>query len=120
LNPRNLLDEAFLRRIQFKVEVRSPDRSAFAEIFKLNCEEFGIPYKKEAVDLLFQKFYEPHGLKPRGCHPRDILHHLSSITTYEGKGLSLDPEVLNRAAHSYFLVMEEEFQGGVSSITSRG
>jgi predicted ATPase with chaperone activity len=118
LNPRNLLDEAFLRRIQFKVEVRSPERDAYAKIFEMNCEESGIRYEPEAVDLLFRRFYEPHGIRPRGCHPRDILHHIRSISTYEGSEASLDPVVLRRAAHAYFLVMEEEIQAGVSSISS--
>jgi predicted ATPase with chaperone activity len=118
LNPRNLLDEAFLRRIQFKVEVRSPEREAFAKIFKMNCEQVGIEYEPEAVDLLYRRFFEPHGIKPRGCHPRDILHHIRSICTYEGGAPSLDPAMLHRAAQGYFLVMEEEIQAGITSISS--
>lgn len=117
LNPRNLLDEAFLRRIQFKVEVRSPDRNAFTKIFKMNCESTGVEYDESAVDLLYRKFYDAHGVRPRGCHPRDILHHLQSICSYEGLDLTLDPPLLQRAAQSYFLVMEEEYQAGVACIS---
>ena len=118
LNPRHLVDEAFLRRIQFKVEVRSPDREAFTEIFRLNCEQSGIEYHDEAVDLLFRSFYDAHGIRPRGCHPRDILHHISSICAFEGTAPSLEPSLLHRAAQTYFLVMEEEVQAGISSISS--
>lgn len=118
LNPRNLVDEAFLRRIQFKVEVRSPDRKAFSEIFQMNCQEMGIEYEEAAVDLLFRKFYDAFGIRPRGCHPRDILHHISSISTFEGSLLSLDPALLQHAAQTYFLVMEEEYQAGITSISS--
>ncbi len=118
LNPRNLVDEAFLRRIQFKVEVRSPDRKAFAEIFRMNCKEMGIEYEESAVDLLFRKFYDAHGIRPRGCHPRDILHHISSISAFEGAAPSLDPALLHHAAQTYFLVMEEEYQAGITSISS--
>ena len=50
--------------------------------------------------------------------PRDILHHIRSIATFEGSEPSLDPSILHRAAHAYFLVMEEEIQAGVSSISS--
>ena len=118
LNPRHLVDEAFLRRIQFKVEVRSPDRKAFIEIFRMNCEQFGIDYHDDAVDLLFRRFYDAHGIRPRGCHPRDILHHISSICAFEGTVPSLEPSLLHRAAQTYFLVMEEEVQAGISSISS--
>jgi predicted ATPase with chaperone activity len=118
LNPRNLVDEAFLRRIRYKVEVKSPTREAYSEIFKINCRELGIEYEEAAVDLLFRKYYDAHGIKPRGCHPRDILHHVRSICTYEGNGMSLDPKLLQRAAQTYFLVMEEEYQAGISSISS--
>lgn len=120
LNPRNLLDEAFLRRIQFKVEIRSPDRAAFTKIFQMNCEEMGVVYEEAAVDLLFRKFYDPYGIRPRGCHPRDILHHLASVCSFEGHIPSLEPGLLSRAAKSYFLVMEEEIQPGVTSIAGKG
>jgi predicted ATPase with chaperone activity len=119
LNPRNLLDEAFLRRIQFKVEVKSPDKAAFQKIFQMNCEESGICFRQGAVDLLFREFYDAHGIRPRGCHPRDILHHISSISAFEGIPSSLDPTLLHRAAQSYFLVMEEEIQPGIASISTQ-
>jgi predicted ATPase with chaperone activity len=118
LDPRHLVDEAFLRRIQFKVEVKSPDRRAFSRIFQLSCEKAGIPYREEAVDLLYRKFYDGHGIPPRGCHPRDILHHISSFCTFEGIAPSLEPALLTRAAQTYFLVMEEEFHPEISSISS--
>jgi predicted ATPase with chaperone activity len=118
LNPRNLVDEAFLRRIQFKVEVRSPDRKAFSEIFQMNCRESGVDFEESAVDFLFRKFYDAYGIRPRGCHPRDILHHIQSISAFEGSPPSLDPKLLQRAAQAYFLVMEEEYQAGISSISS--
>lgn len=120
LNPRSLLDEAFLRRIQFKVEVQSPSREAFARIFEMNCVEAGIEFKKPAVDMLFRDFYEPHGIKPRGCHPRDILHHLASVSMYEGEPVQLEAELLHRAARSYFLVMDEEYKAEITSISSHG
>lgn len=119
LNPRSLVDEAFLRRIQFKVEVKSPDRRALEKIFRINCEEIGMVYRQEAVDFLFRRFYDAYNIRPRGCHPRDILHHISSIATYEGRAPALEPDLVRRAAHSYFLVMEEEIQAGITSISSQ-
>lgn len=117
LNPRDLVDEAFLRRIQYKVEVRSPGRKAFEKILMLNCDESGIEYRQEAVDLLYSDYYDKYGVRPRGCHPRDILHHIQSIASYEGLTPSLEEGLLRRAAMNYFLVMEEEFQPGIAAIT---
>ncbi len=70
LNPRYLVDEAFLRRIQFKVEVESPDRKGLEKIFRMNCEETGMDYRPEAVDFLFRRFYDAYNIRPRGCHPQ--------------------------------------------------
>lgn len=118
LNPRDLVDEAFLRRIQFKVEVRSPGRREFEQIFRLNCQEARIPYSQAAVDLLFERFFDRYGIAPRGCHPRDILHRIRSIATFEGGTPSLHPSLLQQAAQAYFLVMEEEIQPGIASIST--
>lgn len=118
LNPRDLVDEAFLRRIQFKVEVRSPDREAFEKILRINCAERGIEFSDEAVDILFSQYYDVLGFRPRGCHPRDILHQIESMASFKGIAPTLDPDLLHRAARSYFLVMEEEYQAGVPSITT--
>jgi hypothetical protein len=118
LNPRNLVDEAFLRRIQFKVEVRSPDREAYRKIFEMNCIQAGLEFDDRAIEFLFRRFYEQYGIRPRGCHPRDILHHLQSIAAYEGSPPAFTPELLQKAAQTYFLAMEEEYEAGVSSISS--
>jgi predicted ATPase with chaperone activity len=116
LNPRDLVDEAFLRRIQFKVEVRSPTRPDFEQIFRINCDEAELEYDQEAVDYLFERFFDGYGITPRGCHPRDIIHHIRSIAMFEEGEATLHPALLGRAAQAYFLVMEEEIQPGIASI----
>jgi predicted ATPase with chaperone activity len=116
LNPRDLVDEAFLRRIQFKVEVRSPTRKDFEQIFRINCDEAELEYDQEAVDYLFERFFDGYGITPRGCHPRDIIHHIRSIATFEEGEATFHPALLGRAAKAYFLVMEEEIQPGIASI----
>ncbi|MBT8336928.1 MAG: ATP-binding protein [Gemmatimonadetes bacterium] len=116
LNPSNLVDEAFLRRIQFKIEVRSPDKAAFAEILEMVCHDEEVPYAPAAVDLLFDTYYEPMGFRPRGCHPRDLVHQIQSFSRYKGESARLTPELIHRAARSYFLVTEEEYTAGIPSI----
>ncbi len=117
LAPQDLVDEAFLRRIQYKVEVRSPSRSALEHIMRINCEQFGVPFNQDAVELLFSEYYDARGFSPRGCHPRDLLKQIQAYAAYVGKEATLDPESLHRAAHSYFLVTEEEYSSGIPSRT---
>lgn len=107
LNPKDLVDEAFLRRIQFKVEVSSPDREAFEQIFRISCDQAGIPFDARAVDILYSEYYEGMSIPPRGCHPRDILRHISSMASFWEVEPTLEPSLLRRAVRSYFLVMEE-------------
>ena len=116
LNPSDLVDEAFLRRIQYKVEVRSPDRAAFDQILRLTCDELGVPYRAEALELLFRDYYEARGFSPRGCHPRDLIKQIRARASYLGIEPRLDDESIHRAAHSYFLVTEEEFSSGIPSM----
>ncbi len=118
LNPRDLVDEAFLRRIQYKVEVRSPTREAFEGIFRMNCEELGIPYRPEIVDLLFNEYYDRRNFLPRGCHPRDLIKQVQAMAAFRGVEPALEPDAIHRAAHSYFLVTEEEFSSGIPSLES--
>lgn len=115
LNPRDLVDEAFLRRIQYKVEVRSPTREALEEIFRINCRELEVPFRGEAVDLLFTEYYGALGFSPRGCHPRDLLKQIRAMAAFRGVDPALDDDSVHRAAHSYFLVTEEKFSSGIPS-----
>ncbi len=119
LNPGDLVDEAFLRRIQYKVEVRSPTREAFESIFHLTCEEFDVEYRQEAVDLLYDEYYHAREFSPRGCHPRDLVKQIKAKAAFLGIEPELDPPSIHRAAHSYFLVTEEAFSAGIPSMTDR-
>ena len=119
LNPQDLVDEAFLRRIQYKVEVRSPDRHALEQIFILNCSEFGVPFREEALDLLFAEYYEAQGFSPRGCHPRDLIKQIQAMASFRGEEPALGEDALRRAAHSYFLVTEEKFTHGIPSLSNK-
>lgn len=105
LDPSDLVDEAFLRRINFKVNVDSPGRVAWEQIFKDVCEERSIPFDAEVLAPVFEKFYGRFKIHPRGCHPRDIMDHLEAICLYEGTEPELRPDYLDRACRSYFLVM---------------
>ena len=106
LDPSDLVDEAFLRRINYKIEVKDPDKEAYERIFRMVCGNLGVTYEQAAVDHIFKQYYGEMGISPRGCHPRDILNHLKAASTYEGVNAQLSPKALDQACRSYFLIME--------------
>jgi Mg-chelatase subunit ChlI len=105
LEPEDLVDEAFLRRIQYKLYLPGPDRTAYTEIFRRVCEQRDVPFTTDAVDFVYTEYYEGAGIAPRGCHPRDIVEHVLDVARYEDTPPALSREYLRRACEAYFLVM---------------
>jgi predicted ATPase with chaperone activity len=103
LEPRSLADDAFLRRIQYKIEVADPSRGEYEEIFRSCCEERGIEFDEGAVDYLFDEFYGNGAIAPRRCHPRDVLDHVRDLSEFRGEPARLDSGLLEWACRSYFL-----------------
>lgn len=115
LQPEDLVDEAFLRRIQYKIEVGSPDRTALAEIFRRVCEAHDMPFLPSAVDFVYERYYD-RGIEPRGCHPRDIIEHVDDIARYEGLERRPEGDVLERACETYFLIMAPEARATAAAL----
>ncbi len=82
LDPRELVDEAFLRRIRHKIQIGPPTRELFTEIFELSCQLRNIPFSQAAVDYLYKAFYDA-GKPPRSSDPRDLLEICQSICRFE-------------------------------------
>lgn len=105
LNPTELVEEAFLRRIQYKILVDNPSREEYEQIFESCCEAAGLAYSPVGIDLIFREFYEKRGLAPRACHPRDIVNHLLDLARYLGVEPEVSGRMLGLACRSYFLDM---------------
>jgi hypothetical protein len=103
LNPESLADEAFLRRIPYKIYAKNPTIEEFGKIFALNCKRKGIAYDPVIIEYLVRRYYEPRGLEMRGCHPRDIVEQVVDICRYQNKPLVITRELLDQACRSYFL-----------------
>jgi predicted ATPase with chaperone activity len=108
LDPQELVDEAFLRRIQYKLEVPDPERDQYEEIFRRECARRGIPYDPRAIEHIYEKFYRGRDILPRACHPRDILDHMVHAARYEEREPVLAPVLLDHACESYFLIMAHQ------------
>lgn len=102
LEPHELADEAFLRRIPYKVEVGDPSLDEFRTLFRHSCEAIGCEHRPEAVDYLVQKHYQPRGMPLRRCHARDLLMQVRNYCAYQGLPIELRPDYLDRAVGAYF------------------
>jgi hypothetical protein len=107
LNPDDLGDEAFLRRIQYKMLLRGPSRAEFEVIFQKFCASKGIPYPRDVVERFVEKFYVRTGKKFRRCQPRDVLGHALNLIHFEKLPLQLTDRLMERAFESCFLQEEE-------------
>lgn len=102
LEPQDLADDAFLRRIPYKIEVGDPSLDEFRKLFEVFCRSFGCEYRPEAVDYLVQTHYRPHNRPLRRCQPRDLLSQISNYCAYNESPMQLQPELLDRVVKSYF------------------
>src|SRR5690242_21133001 len=79
LNPKDLGDEAFLRRIQYKMLMRGPAESEFIKIFEAFCVSRKLPYTRELIQRFIDRHYRRMQKPFRRCHPRDVLSHALNL-----------------------------------------
>jgi predicted ATPase with chaperone activity len=101
LDPADLVDDAFLRRIRHKIKIGSPARQLYTEIFSLCCTQRQITYEPRAVEFLYSKYYD-HGQLPRSSDPRDLLEIIQSICRFRNQRLVLTQELVDEAAQRFF------------------
>jgi predicted ATPase with chaperone activity len=103
IRPQELVDEAFLRRIHYKIFAESPTRQEFLQIFRDVCRDKGIEYRADVVERLLTEYYRPRQIQLRGCRPRDLVNQAISLAEYLGQPAELSAEVLEAACASYFV-----------------
>jgi hypothetical protein len=103
LRPDSLGDEAFLRRIQYKMFLRSPKAPEFIQIFKRFAEGRELGYEDGLIETFVQRHYIDGDKRFRRCHPRDVITHAIDILNFERRPMALNDEVLTRAFHSCFV-----------------
>ena len=105
LEPKDLVDDAFLRRIPYKIDVQDPSEEEFRELFRIVAPKLGFECSEEAVDYLIQKHYRPIGRPYRCCQPRDLLLQVRNFCYYQNQPPELTPENFDFAVENYFAVM---------------
>jgi predicted ATPase with chaperone activity len=103
IKPADLVDEAFLRRIHYKIFAESPTLAEFFAIFEKVCAEREIPFDRTAVEHLLHTYYRPRQVQLRGCHPRDLVDQIISLSDYLERPRRLEPDLLEAACASYFV-----------------
>ena len=102
LEPKDLVDDAFLRRIPYKIKIGDPDEAEFHRLFQLYAQSFRCEYRREVVDYLIANHYQSSGRSMRRCHPRDLLSQTFNYCRYNDRPMEMQPEYMDRAVRSYF------------------
>jgi hypothetical protein len=111
LDPKDLVDDAFLRRIKFKIDVKDPSREHFAEIMKLMCRVRNVPFHEAGLSYMLDKWWAPFERPLRMCQPRDILDQMIAIAKYKQVEPDLAAaELIDRACATYFVSTRESTQ----------
>ncbi|QSQ25836.1 ATPase [Pyxidicoccus parkwayensis] len=108
LDPSDLVDDAFLRRVRYKLEVQRPDEEQFHEIFQVMCRKRGVPYEADAVDYLIDTHYRPVGRPFAACQPRDLLDQVIDMAHYQGTEPRLEHALLDAAVRGYFVRFDQK------------
>jgi predicted ATPase with chaperone activity len=103
LPPRDLVDEAFLRRLRHKIEIGDPSYEEYREIFKRVAQQKNIQYNDQGLAYLLQEWYIKRNRKLRASHPRDLCDQIVDIARYLSTEPVMTKELLDRAALSYFV-----------------
>jgi len=102
LNPKSLVDEAFLRRISHKLGVDNPSPKQYRQIFMAACRVRKIEFNDDTFNYLLRKYYAEKERPLRACQPRDLLKQLANFAVYRGQPAAMTAELMDRAARSYF------------------
>lgn len=103
LPPKDLVDEAFLRRLRHKIEIGDPSYEEYREIFKRVAADKKVEYSDQGLAYLLQDWYIKRNRKLRASHPRDLCDQIIDISSYLGAPPVMSRDMLDRAASAYFV-----------------
>jgi SpoVK/Ycf46/Vps4 family AAA+-type ATPase len=105
IEPRSLVDEAFLRRIRYKIKIDHPSEREYESIFKIVCEANGVMFRKDILEYLMKNYYKRLDVKLNACHPRDLVDHIIDDAHYYNQTAQLTKEGVDNAWENYFVDM---------------
>jgi predicted ATPase with chaperone activity len=105
LEPKDLVDEAFLRRIPYKIEVIDPLEEDFRKLFEVYSQRIGVGYDGDALEYLIESHYKPTKRPYRRCQARDLLLQVRNYCQFNRKPVVMTPANFDVAVKNYFSVM---------------
>jgi predicted ATPase with chaperone activity len=103
MRPQNLMDEAFLRRVHFKVHVPDPTEAQYREIWRRRCASEGVRLDEDVIDRLILRQYIEKKRALHGSHPRDLLNHIVHAAGYFGRPVAMTDSLMDWACETYFV-----------------
>lgn len=103
LEPKTLVDEAFLRRIRYKIRIDHPNEEQFRRIFERVCEMNRIEFRHDVYNHLIENWYRKHNIAFNACHPRDLIDHVSDQARYFDETPELHRDIIDHACKNYFV-----------------
>ncbi len=100
--PKQLADEAFLRRLGYKIYIGVLEEEDYRAISRQVCNELHIPYSEKGLEYLLREHHYKENKPLLACIPRDILGQVRDIARYEGVQPELSEELLDWAWNNYF------------------
>jgi predicted ATPase with chaperone activity len=101
LDEKELVDEAFLRRMGYRARIEPPSTEAYVEMFQRAAAARGIMVDRVCLDHVVRK-YEREQRVMKSCEPRDLLNRINDICLFAGIGPSVTPELIDEAWRNYF------------------
>ena len=105
MQPHDLADEAFLRRIPYKIHTMDPTQAQFKELFQREAQRHGMAYRESVVDELISTHYTAAGRPMRCCHARDLLRQVKSYCDFKQVPLEMTADRFAIAVRNYFAVV---------------
>jgi len=101
LTVQDLMDEAYLRRIAYKIAIPNPDRDQLAEISRRFCNQKGLAWSEDTIQYLVERMFAPGLPPPRCCYPRDLVTTVIDEAEFHGREPVLDRESIDTACSLY-------------------
>jgi hypothetical protein len=101
MDPKDLVDDAFLRRMRHKMGIEPPDRQLYEAIFALYCRRLKLNDCPEAIDYLYETYYDTGRRLPRPSDCRDFLEIVVSICRFRNETPRLTRELIMEASRQF-------------------
>ncbi|MBI4864651.1 MAG: ATP-binding protein [Candidatus Riflebacteria bacterium] len=103
MNPKDLVDEAFLRRLRYKIEISDPSEQNYRAIIRRTCDSKGVAWAEEGISYLIKEHYKKDNVPLRACHPRDLVEIILDKARFMRCAPTLDPHFIDMAWNAYFV-----------------